>query len=89
MDIGWPADAGGKWIARVGNRSSEPLPLDEVKRVSAEMLNELARGEPFDCIARLNQLSANAVEQVVIERVKRQRKQWPIEIGRHAGRWRP
>jgi len=40
MDIGWPADAGGKWIARVGNRSSEPLPLDEVKRVSADMLNE-------------------------------------------------
>ena len=89
MDIGWPADAGGKWIARVGNRSSEPLPLDEVKRVSADMLNERAKGEPFDCIARLNQLSANAVEQVVIERVKRQRKQWPIEIGRHAGRWRP
>ena len=88
MDIGWPTDAGGKWIARVGNRASEPLPLDEAKRVGADMLNERARGEPFDCIARLNQLSANAVEQVVIERVRRQRKQWPIEIGR-SGRARP
>jgi len=36
MDIGWPADAGGKWIARVGNRSSEPLPLEARQRRHAE-----------------------------------------------------
>ena len=40
MEVGWPRGARQQWIARVDNRASEPLALDEAKRAAVAMLRE-------------------------------------------------
>lgn len=66
-----------RWVARVGNRASEPLPLDEAKRAAVAMLGERGKGEARDWIAELNQIAANEVDSAVIER---ERRKWPIDL---------
>jgi hypothetical protein len=68
MDVAWPAGVAGNWVARVGNQASEPMPLEEAKRAVVEMLKHRRKAEPFDSIARLHQLSTNAVEMKAIDR---------------------
>jgi hypothetical protein len=63
MEVGWPGDARIRWVARVGNRASEPLPLDEAKRAAVAMLRERGKGDPQDFIARLNQIAASGVDR--------------------------
>ena len=41
MEVAWPAEGSGqRWVARVGNHASEPLLLDEAKKVAKEFLNK-------------------------------------------------
>jgi hypothetical protein len=62
MDTGWPGNLGGRWVARVGKRTSWPLPLDEAKRAAIAMLKDPNEGHPSGGIAELNQLAVRAVE---------------------------
>ena len=41
MEVAWPAEGSPqRWVARVGNHASEPLLLDEAKKVAKEFLNK-------------------------------------------------
>jgi hypothetical protein len=75
MEIAWPGGARQRWVARVGDRGSSPLPLEEAKK--AAMLHERGRGEPRDWIAELNQIAANEVDRAVVAREKRK---WPVDL---------
>jgi hypothetical protein len=61
MEVAWPGGARQRWVARVGNRTSEPLSLDNAKHVAVAMVRERGAGEPRDFIAKLNQIAANEV----------------------------
>ena len=77
MEVGWPGGARQRWIARVGNRASEPLPLDEAKRAAVAMLRERKETEPRDWIAELNKIAAAEVDRVDW---RQERKQWPRDL---------
>jgi hypothetical protein len=66
------------WVARVGNRASEPLTLKEAKRVAVAMLLERVKAEPRDWIAELNKIAAAAeVNRVALAK---ERKRWPCDL---------
>jgi hypothetical protein len=77
MEVAWPGGARQRWVARVGNRTSEPLSLDNAKHVAVAMVRERGAGEPRDFIAKLNQIAANEVDGAVLAQ---ERKRWPINI---------
>jgi hypothetical protein len=77
MKVGWPGGARQRWIARVGNRASEPLPLDEAKRAAVAMLRERSATEPHDWIAELNKIAAAEVHRAWM---MQERKQWPRDL---------
>ena len=78
MEVAWPAGgARQRWIARVGNRTSEPLPLDKVKRAAVAMLRERKETKPRDCIAELNKIAADEVHRAWM---MQGRKQWPRDL---------
>ena len=77
MEVGWPGGARQRWIARVGNRESEPLPLAEAKRAAVAMLRERKETEPRDWIAELNKIAAAEFDRVAL---LKERKQWPRNL---------
>jgi hypothetical protein len=77
MEVGWPGGARQRWIARVGNRASEPLPLDEVKRAAVAILRKRRETEPRDWIAELNKIAAAEVHRAWM---MQERKQWPRDL---------
>jgi hypothetical protein len=77
MEVSWPGGARHRWIARVGNRASEPLPLDEAKRAAIAMLRERGQAEPRDLIAELNRVAATEVDRLA---VTQERKRWPLAL---------
>ena len=77
MEVGWPGGARQQWIARVGNRASEPLALAEAKRAAVAMLRERKETEPRDWIAELNKIAAAEFDRVALAQ---ERKQWPHEL---------
>ena len=70
MEVGWPGGARQRWIARVGNRASEPLTLDEAKRAAVAMLRERKETEPRDWIAELNKIAAAEIDRVAMQRAQ-------------------
>jgi hypothetical protein len=48
MEVVWPGGARQRWIAGVGNRASEQLPLGEAKKVAVALLRERGKPEPRD-----------------------------------------
>jgi len=74
MEVAWPGGARQRWVARVGNRASKPLPLDAAKRAAVAMLRERGKGEARDWI---NQIAANDVDRTVL---MQERKQWPLDF---------
>jgi hypothetical protein len=50
----------------VGNRASEPLPLDEVKRAAVAILRKRRETEPRDWIAELNKIAAAEFDRVAL-----------------------
>jgi hypothetical protein len=77
MEVAWPGGARQRWIARVGNRASERLPLSEAKKAAVALLREHGETEPRDWIAELNQAAADEVERVELDG---QRKYWPVDL---------
>jgi hypothetical protein len=76
MEVSWPG-ARQRWVARVGNRASEPLPLDMAKRAAVAMLRELGKVEPRNWIADLNRIAAAEVDRAAM---MQERKQWPRDL---------
>src|SRR5262249_54012035 len=80
-EVAWPGSAKQRWLARVGNRTSEPLTLDEAKRAAVAMLRERGTAEDRDWIAELNKIAAGEVDRVALAK---ERKQWPVDlVGAH------
>ena len=66
-----------RWVARVGNRASEPLLLDAAKRAAVAMLRERGKVEPRDWIVDLNRIAAAWVDRAAMIQ---DRKQWPRDL---------
>ena len=77
MEVAWPGESRQRWVARVGDRASDPLPLEQAKAAAKDLLSTKGKAEPRDWIAELNQAAANEVGRAVIER---QRRQWPLNL---------
>jgi hypothetical protein len=82
MEVSWPG-ARQRWVARLGNRSSEPLPLDAAKRAAVTMLRERGKVAPCDWIADLNRIAAAEVERAGL---MQGRKQWRRDLAGAASR---
>jgi hypothetical protein len=67
----------GRWVARVRNRRSNPLPLGAAKKAAIELYRSRDKGEPRDWIKELTQLAANEVDRAVIQR---ERRKWPVDL---------
>ena len=62
---GWLMQVGSRWIARVRNRASRPLPLEAAKRAGLEMVRNRSKGEPVtDPIGALNLAAAAEIDRV-------------------------
>jgi hypothetical protein len=79
MEGAWPGETRQRWVARVKDRASEPLPLEEAKKAAAAMLHERGKAEPRDWIGELNQIAANEVDRVARAR-ERDECQQPIDL---------
>jgi hypothetical protein len=82
LEVAWPGQVRQQWVARVGNRASEPLTLVEAKRAAVAMLRERRKLEPTDWIAELNREAAGEVDRVALAKARRQ---WPRHL---LGGWR-
>jgi predicted DNA-binding transcriptional regulator AlpA len=76
-EVAWPGGSRQRWVARVGDRASEPLPLDAAKQAAIAFLRERGKAEPRDLIAELDQVAANEVDGAVLQR---ERRKWPLNI---------
>jgi hypothetical protein len=77
MEVAWPGGKYQRWVGRVGNLASEPLTLDEAKRVAVVMLRERGRAAPRDWIAELNRIAAAEVDRVAL---MQGRKRTPLDL---------
>jgi hypothetical protein len=77
MEVAWPGGSRQRWVARVGDRGSEPLPLEEAKQAAIEFLRERGKAEARDFIAELDQIAANEVDRGVLQR---ERRKWPLIV---------
>jgi hypothetical protein len=53
----------GRWVARVGNLSSTPLPLGAAKKAAIELYHSNEKGEPKDWIKELNRVITNEIDR--------------------------
>ena len=85
-EVAWAGGARLRWVARLGNRASDPLPLDQAKRAAVALMRERGKVEPRDWIAELNQIAANEVDRAALVL---ERKQWPLDLmgGMASGSW--
>jgi hypothetical protein len=77
MEVAWPGGSRQRWVARIGDQASEPLPLEEAKQAAIAFLREKGKVKPRHVIADLNQVSANEVDRAVLQR---ERRKWPFNI---------
>jgi hypothetical protein len=77
MEVAWAGGIRQRWIARVRNRASEPLPLDAAKRAAVAMLRERGNVEPRDWIKALNQIAADEVDRAAL---MQERRLWPLDL---------
>ena len=78
-----PCGAQQRWVARVGNRASEPLTLAKAKRTAEAMLRERGKGDPGDWIVELNKIAAAEVD---CAGMMQERRQWPRNLAGGASR---
>jgi hypothetical protein len=85
-EVAWSGGSRQRWIARIGDRGTDPLPLEEAKLAAVTMMRERMKVEPRDWISELNQIAANEVERAALVPVRRQ---WPLDVmgGTAAGSW--
>jgi hypothetical protein len=81
MEVAWPGGVRPRWVVRVGDRSSEALPLDAAKQAAVAFLRERGKVEPR---VALNQIAANEVDRATLQQ---ERRRWPIDLinGRRRG----
>jgi hypothetical protein len=77
MEVAWPGRARQRWLARIGNRTSEQLTLDDAKRAAVAMLRERGTAEDRDWIGELNKIASSEVDRVALAK---ERKQWPLAL---------
>jgi hypothetical protein len=80
MEVAWPGGGRQRWVARGGDRASEPLTLEEAKREVVTMLRDRSVGiarSSDEHIAELNKFAAAEVVRVAIEQ---ESKQWPCDL---------
>jgi hypothetical protein len=84
--------ADGRWVARVKNLSSTPLPLGAAKIAAIEFLESRDKGEPRDWIHALNLAVAQLVDEPGCAQERRERAShmkstdWPVDVlGGHNG----
>ena len=74
---GWLMKVGGKWVACVGKRRSEPMALNDAKRAAVSMLS--TKGEPST--VDLNPLATETIDRAELEADrKREFKLWPTNL---------
>ena len=74
MEVAWPGDARQRWVARVGDKGSEPLALDAAKQAAVAFLRVRGKVEPC---ADHNQIAANEVDRATLQQ---ERRRWPIDL---------
>lgn len=68
----------GLWIARRGDRRSEPLEFSQARAEALAMASDPKRGtEVADPIRELNQATAEALDR---DAINRQRRKWPVDL---------
>src|SRR5262249_31048716 len=78
--------ADGRWVARVKNLSSAPLPLGAAKKAAIEFFESRDQGEPSDWIYALNLAAAQLVDkkkraQERLERASHMKPtDWPVDV---------
>jgi hypothetical protein len=81
MEVAWSGGSRQRWVARVGDQRSEPLPLEEAKRAATALLHKRGKGEAQDWISALNKDAAAEVDRVRREADrKREFKLWPTDL---------
>jgi hypothetical protein len=81
MEVAWPGENGQRWIARVGDRASKPLPLEEAKKAVRELLQYRGKAGSKDWIAELDKIAAREVDRAVTQREQRERRRkWPLDL---------
>jgi hypothetical protein len=76
-EVAWPGGVRQRWVARVGDRGSEPLPLDAAKQAAFAFSRERRSVKPRDWIAELNQIATNEVDPATLQQ---DRRGWPIDL---------
>ena len=46
MEVAWPGESRQRWVARVGDRASDPLPLEQAKAAAKDLLSTKGKAEP-------------------------------------------
>jgi hypothetical protein len=65
MEVAWPGGKRQRWVARIGDRVSDLLSLDDCKRDAAAMLRAKAIGQQQDDpIAWLNRVAVAEIDGV-------------------------
>jgi len=83
LGVGWlievapPAGKHEQWVARIGHRASEPLPLDKAKQAAVAMLREGGKAESRDWIGDLNKIVAAEIDRLGLAEA---RQQWPRDL---------
>jgi predicted nucleic acid-binding Zn ribbon protein len=76
----------GRWVARVKNLSSAPLPLGAAKKAAIEFFESSDKGEPRDWIRALNLATAQLVDETGRAQERRERASrmkptdWPVDV---------
>jgi hypothetical protein len=77
MEVAWPGETRQRWVARLGDRASEPLSLAQAKAAATTLLTTEGKAEPRDWFTELDQIAANEVYQAYWTREKRT---WPLDL---------
>jgi hypothetical protein len=67
----------GRWVARVRDLGSDPLPLGAAKKAAIALYRTRTKGEPKDWVKGLNQQVANELERAAI---RAERRKWPLDL---------
>ena len=81
MEVNWPGGGPARFVARVRDWASEPLPFEQARQAASSAIKRKEKGKPRDWIAELNQVAANAVDRAALKAEgKAKGKDWPIDV---------
>jgi hypothetical protein len=68
----------GKWVARVNERCSEPLPLHAAKNAAINLYRSKDKGEPRDWIDHLNKVVVRLLDEQPCPALDAKSLRWPV-----------